>query len=329
MENGIRLTVLVMAYKRKDFIKEALLSVLNQTIPRSEYEIICITGFKDEDLSSFMRQNNIIELFDDTTLGSRLVTGLNRSSGDIIVFMDDDDLFRNDKLEKVINAFDKTGCIYFHNNVQLIDRNSRNILESIEPYDKQIDCIMLWYPLRRFKMIIRHRGDFNMSTIAVLKKEVCKYNDIFPDIDASPDSIIFFLLLQANKPFFFSTEKLTMYRIHHDSATNMSKDREKAKEISLRYYNSRLTCYQGIADVKVKKLFLGYLLDSKFGAYIAGLKDLEPTYREIFRLLYMGVTRPSAFYLRLSIATLIYGMFPRYVDRIRNERTNKKYKDIR
>ena len=328
MEKGIRLTVLLMAYKRKDFIKEALMSILNQTIPRSEYEIICITGFKDEDLSSFMRQNNIIELFDDTTLGSRLVTGLNRSSGDIIVFMDDDDLFRNDKLEKVINAFDQTGCIYFHNNVQLIDRNSKNIFESIEPYDKQIKNTMVWYPLRRFKNIIKHRGDFNMSSIAVLKTEICKYNDIFPDIDASPDSIIFFLLLQANKPFFFSTEKLTMYRIH-DSETNMSKDREKAKEISLRYYNSRLTCYQGIADVKVKKLFLGYLLDSKFGAFIAGLKELKPTYREIFRLLYMGVTRPSAFYLRLSIAALIYGMFPEYVERIKYERTIKKYKGVK
>jgi len=328
MENGIKLTVLVMAYKRKDYLKEALLSVLNQTIPRSEYEIICIKGFQDEDLSAFMRQNNIMELFCDGTLGERLVAGLKNSSYDIILFLDDDDIFREDKLMSVRNAFVQSGCVYFHNNVHLIDRDSRSISNPIDPFSKQIDDTILWSPLRGFKSIIRHRGDFNMSSIAVLKGEICKYDKILPEIKASPDTITFFLLLQINRSFFFSKEKLTMYRIH-ESETNMSKDKERMLDVSLRYYNSRLICYRGLTNLKVKKLFLGYLLESKFGAYIAGAEDLKPSFKELLKLFYIGVAQPSAFYLRLCVAVLIYSKFPGYVDRIRKERTNRKYREIR
>lgn len=167
-----------------------------------------------------------------------------------------------------------------------------------------------------------------MSSIAVLRTEIMKYNNILFKIELSADTITFFVLLQANRPFFFSTEELTMYRIH-DSVTNMPNDRERTLETSLRFYNSRLICYQGLTNLKVKKLLLGFLLESKCGTYIAGAGNLKPSFREMIKLIYIGMTQPSVYYLRLCVAVLIYGMFPRYVERVRNERTNKRYKDIK
>lgn len=328
MEENPKLTVLVMAYKRKEFIKEALKSVLNQTIPRGQYEVICVIGFKDKGFSSFLVQNDIMEIFCDGKLGERLVAGLMRSRGDVIVFLDDDDMFQKDKLQKVINVFQQSGCVYYHNNVSLIDHNSRNILLSIDPYHKQIGDTILWNPLHGYRGIIRHRGDFNMSSIAVLKEVICRYNDVLLNIDASPDTILFFLLMQTDKPFFFDAEGLTLYRIH-DSETNMATNSEQIKKVSSRYYYSRLTCYQGISKIKVKKLFIGCLLESKFGAYTAGVKDLKPTFFETLRFLYTGLTRPSAFYLRLLVAAAIYGRFPKYIEKIRNDRTQKRYKNIK
>jgi len=54
-----KLTVIISAYKRKDFIKEAVLSALNQTISKDKYEILCVVGFKDENFSTFLKDNDI------------------------------------------------------------------------------------------------------------------------------------------------------------------------------------------------------------------------------------------------------------------------------
>jgi glycosyltransferase involved in cell wall biosynthesis len=318
-----KLTVIIAAYKRKDFIKEAVLSALNQTISKDKYEILCVVGFKDKNFSSFLKDNDIKEFYCDGTLGERLVTGLKQSNGDIIVFLDDDDLFKKDKLENVLNAFEKTGCVYYHNNVDLIDKNSREILKKVHPYYKQIKKTIIWNPPRGINKIIRQRGDFNMSSIAVLKNDLLKYQDILLKIDASPDTTIFYLLLQNNKPFFFDTKRLTLYRIHESSATNMKNNQEDIKKTQLRYYQNRLLCYQSILNIKIKNLFHYQLLNVKLTAYIAGAKDLKPNYPEIVKTLYAGLTMPSTYYIKLSIAALICNKFPKFVEKYINKKLKK------
>jgi len=324
MKENPKLTVIITAYKRKEFIKEAVSSVLNQTISRDKYEIICVVGFKDENFSSFLKNNDIREFYCDGTLGECLVTGLKQSNGEIIVFLDDDDLFKKDKLENVLNAFEKTGCVYYHNNVDLIDKNSREILKKVHPYYKQIKNTIIWNPPRGINKIIRQRGDFNMSSIAVLKNDLLKYYDILLKIDGSPETTIFYLLLQNNKPFFFDTKKLTLYRVHESSFTNLKNNLEDFKKIPLRYYPDRLLCYQNILNIKIKRLFHYQLLIAKLAAYIVGAKDLKPTYIEIIKTFYAGLTMPSTYYIKLSIAALIYNKFPKFVEKYINKKLRRK-----
>jgi len=300
-----------------------VLSALNQTISKDKYEILCVVGFKDENFSTFLKDNDIKEFYREGTYGERLVTGLKQSNGDIIVFLDDDDLFRKDKLENVLNAFEKTGCVYYHNNVDLIDKNSKEILKKVPHYSNQIKKTIIWNPPRGINKIIRQRGDFNMSSIAVLKNDLLKYQDILLKIDASPDTTIFYLLLQNNKPFFFDSNRLTLYRIHESSLTNMKTDLEEIKKTSLRFYKDRLLCYQSISNIEIKRLFQYQFLIAKLAAYIYGAKDLKPTYIEIIRTVYAGLTMPSKYYIKLSIAALIYNKFPKFVERIINKKLKK------
>ena len=120
-----RLSVLVMAYKRKEFTMEALQSALDQTIPRSDYEIACVVGFLDDQISAFLDRNNIKEIFCDGRMGQTITTGIAACSSDIVVFLEDDDKFRRDKLERVMHAFKMYNCIYYHNNTELIDERSK------------------------------------------------------------------------------------------------------------------------------------------------------------------------------------------------------------
>ncbi|MEM0143780.1 MAG: glycosyltransferase [Candidatus Parvarchaeum sp.] len=50
------ISVVVIAYNRKKFIRKALLSVLAQTISKSMYEIIVIKGFKDKEIDNFIKK---------------------------------------------------------------------------------------------------------------------------------------------------------------------------------------------------------------------------------------------------------------------------------
>ena len=323
------LSVLVMAYKRKEFIMEAIESVLNQTMPRSDYEIICVVGFHDDNFSAFCQRNSIKEVFCDSKMGQTIASGIAACSGDVMIFIEDDDKFRSDKLERVIQVFKKHNCVYYHNNTELIDENSRLILESISPYDVQIPGSFLWYPNRGFRNVLRHRGDFNMSSIAVRRSSLILYVNIINKIEASPDSIIFFLLMQTNMPLYFDAEKTTFYRIHNSETNSIGNvASQKILDTSLRFYRSRLVAYEAMHSAPVKKIFLGYVLESKMSAYIDGDLDLNPRLTEKFRFFLIAMTRPSKFYMLLLLATILAGIFPNYVRRIEEKRRTKRYKQI-
>lgn len=68
-------------------------------------------------------------------------------------------------------------------------------------------------------------------------------------------------------------------------------------------------------------------MESKFGTYIAGKKDFKPGFIEKMKFLYITLTRPSGFYLRLFAAVIIYSLFPDYVIEVRYRRKVQRYKD--
>jgi hypothetical protein len=169
-----------------------------------------------------------------------------------------------------------------------------------------------------------------MSSITVNREALLRYIDILSQISTSSDSIIFFLLIQFKLPFYFDKNQTTKYRVH-DSETNAvshEKDASKAMKVSLRFYNSRKRAYDGIESRRVQRTFLGYVLDSKVGCYIAGCKNLKPTYKDRLQLLVLGLTEPSRFYLRLWMASFIYELFPKFVINIRGSRERRRYSKL-
>ena len=328
-DKGPMLSVLIMVYKRKEFIMEAIESVLNQTIPRNDYEIVCVVGFHDDNFSAFCKQNSIKEVFCDGKMGQTIASGIAACRGDVMIFIEDDDNFRSDKLERVLQAFKKHNCVYYHNNTELIDENSRLILGSISPYDVQIPGSFLWYPIRGFRNVLRHRGDFNMSSIAVRRSNLNLYVNIINKIETSPDSIIFFLLMQTNMPFYFDAEKTTFYRVHSSETNSIGNTSpQKILDTSLRFYRSRLIAYEAMRSPSVTKIFFGYVLESKIGAYIDGQLDLKPRFSEELKFFLIALTRPSKFYMILLLATVLARVFPNYVRRIKETRKSERYKQM-
>ena len=94
MKAGPFISVIIMAYNRKEFLLNAIKSALNQTLSKDKYEIIVVKNFNDEIIDKFIDENNIINIYSDEKATSRqIVDAMKIARGDVISFLDDDDEF--------------------------------------------------------------------------------------------------------------------------------------------------------------------------------------------------------------------------------------------
>lgn len=107
MINTPKISVIITAHDRKEYLANAIGSVINQTVEKSNYEVIVIKNFEDEGIDDIIRKEAIISIRseDNSKIGEDLYLGIINSHADIICFLDDDDLFTSDKLENVLKAF--------------------------------------------------------------------------------------------------------------------------------------------------------------------------------------------------------------------------------
>ena len=57
---GVEISLLITAYNRKKYLKEAVRSVLESSINRDLYEIIVVKNFTEIEIDSFLSQNQVI-----------------------------------------------------------------------------------------------------------------------------------------------------------------------------------------------------------------------------------------------------------------------------
>ncbi|MGC8664006.1 MAG: glycosyltransferase family 2 protein [Thermoplasmata archaeon] len=117
------ISVIITAHDRKEFLKEAINSVINQTLDKSFYEIIVVKNFKDEKIDSYIEKWGIINIYtEEIELSKKIALGIENAKGEVISLLEDDDLFMPKKLETVYNYFKKyENLVYLHNSEYFID----------------------------------------------------------------------------------------------------------------------------------------------------------------------------------------------------------------
>lgn len=99
-------SVIIGNYNYGRFISQAIDSVLEQTYQNSEL-IVVDDGSTDnsrEIITSY--SNQLISVFQENAgQGAAFNAGLSKASGEFVCFLDSDDYYREDKLEKVVTAF--------------------------------------------------------------------------------------------------------------------------------------------------------------------------------------------------------------------------------
>ena len=101
-------SVIIPYYKKIKFIKKTIFSIVNQTYKNIEIIII----YDDEDISDFKfiseiqkkdKRITIIKNLRNEGAGNSRNKGIEKARGKYIAFIDSDDIWQNDKLEKQIN----------------------------------------------------------------------------------------------------------------------------------------------------------------------------------------------------------------------------------
>jgi len=124
------ISVIVTAYNRRKYLPFALRSLEAQTLLRDKFEVIVVKNFEDKESDDIISRNGWKDLYEDTTYhGRKILVGLEESKGDVITFLEDDDMYADNRLEEVYKAFTSYGrLVYFQNSQTIIDGNG-NVLE--------------------------------------------------------------------------------------------------------------------------------------------------------------------------------------------------------
>ncbi|AEB95039.1 glycosyltransferase [Metallosphaera cuprina] len=257
------ISVIVGEYVKRGYLKYALNSVFNQTLDKSLYEVIVVKKEEDREVDDYARKNGVKIIYDDSKKqGEFLYKGIEKSKGDIITFLDDDDMYDENRLRIVYNAFKERRIGGFKNQQILIDKLGNKIKE--EELKKNVLLNSKTYNYRK-----NYPDIFNNSSSIALRRDII--GDDLKSVELSVDTYyaIASICNQNYEGYYLSKEKLTIYRFHtlnsltlsqrtlryaryiHDFDLFLNKFKDCSKEVRKRIETVRLN---------FKLLYYGYYL---------------------------------------------------------------------
>lgn len=110
------LSIIICTYNREDCILDALLSLKDQTMPESDYEIVLIDNNSNDTTPTLCRNFVItnpqlnIQYIHEAQQGLSFArnTGIERAKGSIIAFLDDDAIAAKDYCQNLVDFFNAT-----------------------------------------------------------------------------------------------------------------------------------------------------------------------------------------------------------------------------
>lgn len=124
-------SVIIDTYNYGRFIEESIDSVLNQTFPQKDLEIIVVDDGSTDDTPERVKKygDKIKYIYKKNGgQGSALNAGFENAKGEIIAFLDADDYWYPDKLEHVVREFEKSESVdVVYNYMNVVDNERKTV----------------------------------------------------------------------------------------------------------------------------------------------------------------------------------------------------------
>ncbi len=271
--NPRKISVIITAYNRTDYILDAMQSVLNQTLSRDNFEVIVIKNFSQPGIDEFIAENKFknVDLEGFTPVPEMIWKAINYSNYEILSFLDDDDMYSTDKLEKVFEAFNEDNELAFlHNSSSIFyDKEKTSIHGPIlQKKSPKVDLIL--HGPKYGQAVIYYDAAFNMSSISVSKDAINM--QALKSLLTNPDMFMLFSSMKTSRPIMIDSHPLTLYRIH-DLNTSVNQAKDRKAEFRRMY---ALTYYQILEIIKdepyLEKLLNIYMVHSLIELHIANVE---------------------------------------------------------
>jgi len=213
-------SIIMPAYNAEDYIKASILSVIDQTY--KNWELIVVDDGSTDNTAAIVQSiqvkyNKIIYLYQDNGKQAKARNyGIKKSSGVLLAFLDSDDLWLPEKLEKSLGFF---------------DNNAYDLLftESYATSDTLINLEEIHYQ----KMGVRsgqYSGDLALKqfiernrvptlTVLVKKDKVIEVGSFDEKCVPAEDYDLWIRLLKKGSKFIAIDEAMSIYRLQQNSST--------------------------------------------------------------------------------------------------------------
>lgn len=281
----IKVSVIITTCNREECIfKTALDSVLNQTY--KNIEVIVVNDSTDEIIKENIEQliklksNNIKYYSNKMQRGANYSRnlGADLSSGEILSFLDDDDYWEKDRVEKIVNYY-KNGAEIIYSDYFILSENSKRYSKRSFPNETE-----------QFEQILANNYLGGFSNVSFSRELFYKVGKLDESMKAYQDQEIFVRLLKVGIKLCYIPEPLMHYRI---SKKSISLNGEKKLQGLMQFMDKYQELYEQYPKSKIIRLENELVYSAKLGwkknvEYIASLLEGIDSKSRIYRLILKG-----------------------------------------
>lgn len=219
-------SIIVPVYNTEKFIQDTIDCILNQTY--KNFEVIFVDDMSTDRSIEIIKENikkdkriKLIQVKKKLNAANARNLGIKEAQGKYIAYLDSDDLWVNDKLEKQVKFMKKNNCAFSYTGYAFADING-----------KPINYVYVPFKLN-YKKAIKNTTIFTSTVMFDIEK--IKKEEIYMPNVKSEDTACWWKILKNNYEAYGLNEILTFYR--RSSNTLSSNKIEAIKRIWNLYRN--------------------------------------------------------------------------------------------
>nr|WP_243196501.1 glycosyltransferase family 2 protein [[Eubacterium] tenue] len=175
MDNMV--SIVTPVYNAEKFLEETILSVLNQTY--TNFELILVNDCSEDNsmqiINRLMKEDDRIKCIDLKENGGAAKArniGIEAANGKYLAFIDSDDLWKKEKLEKQVEFMEKNNIVFSYTGYDMINEEGQEL-------GKTIKCkgIVNYNELLKYNIIGCLTVMINISVIKNLSMEYINHED--------------------------------------------------------------------------------------------------------------------------------------------------------
>ncbi|MFQ5667845.1 MAG: glycosyltransferase family 2 protein [Candidatus Binatia bacterium] len=204
-------SVIVNCHNGERYLREALDSIYGQTYPC--WEIIFWDNASIDDSANIARQYDkrlrYFSVDNLTTLGAARAEAVKRSAGELLAFLDTDDVFLPDALERQVESILSSGCAVSYGGFSMIDEKGEEVGR--------------WVPPKREGDVLEAflcQWEIAVPAVVVRRSALERHGLNFDPRMTASEEYCLFMQLAAEEPFRSIDVPLAKYRVHSDALTN-------------------------------------------------------------------------------------------------------------